>query len=170
MSFTKKTMILCTVLLGLTFGFYKGAYAQQSIYKVQSLYLYNFAKYIQWDDIGDTYVIGIFANADAFAELESVLKPRQVNGKKFEIIKLKAEEEMSDCHIVFIDDSHAARLRKVDGVDLSNTLVVTASDQSNNGSNISFVVVDNKMKFKIDINSCESKAIKVSNNLLALGV
>ena len=170
MSFTKKTMILCTVLCGLVLGFSQTASAQKSVYKVQSLYLYNFAKYIQWDEIGDKYVIGIFANADAFDELEAVLKPRQVNGKQFEIIKLKEESEMANCHIVFIDDSHAARLRKASDLNLDNTLVVTASDQTSNGSNISFVVVDNKMKFKIDLGSCEKKSLTVSNNLIALGV
>lgn len=170
MSLGKRTLLISVILSGMLTIMSSQTMAQQSIYKVQSLYLYNFAKYIQWNDIGDNYVIGIFANSDAFSELESVLKPRVVNGKGFEIIKLKDESEMSKCHIVFIDDSHAARLRKASELDLKNTLIVTASDQNDNGSNISFVVVDNKLKFKINTASCEKKSLAVSNNLLALGV
>lgn len=170
MSFGKRTLLISVILSGMLTIMSSQTMAQQSIYKVQSLYLYNFAKYIQWNEIGDNYVIGIFANSDAFAELEAVLKPRVVNGKGFELRKLKDESEMTDCHIVFIDDSHAARLRKASGMELKNTLIVTASDQNDNGSNISFVVVDNKLKFKINTESVEQKTLVVSNNLLALGV
>jgi len=145
--------------------------AQENIHKVQSLYIYNFAKYIKWNNLGEKFVVGIYASNEAFEQLREVLVVRTIGGKSFDVKKLETPEEASACHIVFIDNTHISKLKKIkDQADLQNTLVVTANDSIDKGAGISFVVRDSKLKFKINVDACKQSGLNVSHNLLALGV
>ena len=143
---------------------------QEAITKIQSLYLYNFAKYIQWSNPGDKFIIGIYSDNTSFGQLEAVLKNRKVGNRAIEVRKLKDASESSVCHIVFVDNSYSSQVKKIqDTADLNNTLLVTAKDMTDRGAAISFVLKDSKLKFKINQDACRASGLQVSNNLLALG-
>jgi len=163
-----KVLFIVTALMCFTMTF--NANGQEAITKIQSLYLYNFAKYIQWSNPGDKFIIGIFADNVSYKQLEAVLKNRKVGTQAIEVKKLSDASESSSCHIVFVDNSYSSTVKKIqESADLNNTLLVTAKDMTDRGAAISFVLKDSKLKFKINQDACRASGLQVSNNLLALG-
>ena len=145
-------------------------FGQEAATKVQSLYIYNFAKYIQWSNISDKFVVGIYASQETFEQLSSILKTRNVAGKSFELKRLSSPSDASACHIVYVTQAFSGNVKKINEAgQVSNTLVVSERDLIGKGAAISFVIKDSKLKFKIDVTACEKAGLKVSNSLVALG-
>ena len=87
-------------------------FGQEAATKVQSLYIYNFAKYIQWSNISDKFVVGIYSSQDTFEQLSAILKTRNVAGKAFELKRLNKPTDASACHIVTLRKRSQATLRR----------------------------------------------------------
>ncbi len=66
-----KKLAALFALVALVFS--SNVYAQTSITKIQSLYIYNFIKNIQWQNVSDGYIIGVMANTDVVEEINSIL-------------------------------------------------------------------------------------------------
>lgn len=154
-----------------TLAFTSTVFAQTSITKVQSLYIYNFVKNIQWQNVDSKYVIGVYANDATVKEINDVLGIRQFNGKSFEVKKISSPAQASNCHIVFVSASYGGNVKKIKATaNLNNTLVVSERGQLNNGAAIAFVVENSKLKFKINESACTASGLQVSKGLLSLGV
>lgn len=145
--------------------------AQTSITKIQSLYIYNFIKHIQWQNVSDKYVIGIMANEATVAEINSILSVRKFNNKSIEVKKITSPTQASNCHIVFVSASYGSNIKKIKaGANLKNTLLVSEKGQINNGASIAFVLENSKLKFKINESACNASGLQVSKGLMSLSV
>ncbi len=159
------------ILILATFGFSTQVNAQASMTKIQSLYIYNFIKNIQWKNVTDKYVIGVFANDKTVDEINGILGIRQFNGKKIEVKKLTSASQASSCHVVFVSAQYGSQVKKMKvGANLKNTLVVSERGQMNNGAAISFVLANSKLKFKISESACNASGLQVSKTLMSLSV
>lgn len=167
---TLKTAVIAIVLsLGLSFHF--SVQAQASMTKIESLYIYNFIKNIQWNNVSDKYIIGVYANTTVFNELKGILSVRKFNGKAIEVKKLSGPTQASECHIVFVSQSSGGMVKKiVAGADTKNTLIVSERGQLNNGAGIAFVLMNSKLQFKINQSACKAAGLQISASLLSLGV
>lgn len=154
-----------------TMAFTTTVSAQTSMTKVQSLYIYNFIKNIQWQNVSDKYVIGVYGNETTVSEINTVLGIRKFNGKSIEVKKISSPSEASNCHIVFVSATHGSNVKKIkEAANLKNTLVVSERGQINNGASIAFVLENSKLKFKINETACNASGLQVSKTLMSLGV
>ncbi len=168
-----KATKLITVITILVIGVFlqNTVKAQTSMTKIESLYIYNFIKNIQWHSVSDKYIIGVYSNNATFDELKSILSVRKFNGKSIEVKKLSAPAQSSECHIVFVSQSNGGMVKKiVAGADTKNTLIVSERGQLNNGAGIAFVLSNSKLQFKINKATCSAAGLQISASLLALGV
>lgn len=168
-----KMKILGMALVMLVAGGMNEAYAQSTgIYRLQSLFLYNFTKHVKWSNSeGQTFTIGIFGNANAAKEIESNLSNKVVWGKKINVVQIHAAADVSQCQIVYIPKSNKKKILDfIDTMDLSNTLLVTEDDLTGEGAAISFVFDHSKMKFKISKARIEHAGLKVSGALVSIGI
>ena len=155
----------------MNFGLAPNMLAQQSITKMHSLYLYNFIKNIQWQNVGNTYVIGVYASNTTVEGIKAVLGTRNFNGKTFEIKKISSPSQVSNCHVVFVSSANSSIIKRIkESANLANTLVVSEKGQLNNGASIAFVLENAKLRFKINEAACKASGLKVSKALLALGI
>ncbi len=153
------------------FGLIPNMHAQQSMTKMHSLYIYNFIKNIQWKNVGNKYVIGIYANNTTVEEIKAVLGARNFNGKTFEIKRISSPAQASNCHIVFVSSANSSNVKKIkQSANLANTLLVSEKGQLNNGAAIAFVLENAKLKFRINEATCNASGLKVSKALLALAL
>ncbi len=165
----KSLIIICTFVMGISAQNY--VKAQTSMTKIESLYIYNFIKNIQWQNVSDKYIIGVYSNKTVFDELKSILSIRKFNGKSIEVKKLSAPAQASECHIVFVSQSNGGMVKKiVAGSDTKNTLIVSERGQLNNGAGIAFVLANSKLQFKINKATCTAAGLQISASLLSLGV
>ena len=164
-----KKVLATFIIVGLAFS--SNVSAQTSITKVQSLYMYNFIKNIQWSNISNTYVVGVYADDATVKEISAVLGVRQFNGKTIEVKKITSPIQASNCHIVYVSTSNSASVAKIkQSANLNNTLVVSEKGQLNNGASIAFVLENSKLKFKINESACSASGLQVSKTLMSLGV
>lgn len=146
------------------------SYAQQPITKMQSLYIYNFIKNIKWKNIEDKYVVGVFADDNKVAEINSVIGIRKFNSKSIEVKKVSSSSEAIDCQIVFVGSDYNSSIKSLaNPTFLKNTLLVSEEGGISNGVSIAFILEDSKLKFKINESVCKASGLQISATLLSLG-
>jgi len=167
-----KLKILMVVAILMVFVGISEAFSQEvSVYRIQSLFLYNFTKHVKWENTSGEFTVGIYGNSKAFEEIKSNLSNKSVWGKKVNVIEISSPSELSNCHIAYIPKSNRKKIIDfIEGANLSNTLLVTEDDLMNNGAAISFVYEQSKMKFKISKDKIEEVGLKVSSSLISVGI
>ena len=79
-------------------------------------------------------------------------------------------EEIQSCHILFISESEARHLPKILD-NLKGRSILTVSDQDGHvadGVVVQFVTSDNKIRFKINVDSLKQANLVMSSKLLRL--
>ena len=143
-----------------------------SIYQLQSLFLYNFAKHVKWENIGGTFTVGVYGNSEAFKEIKASMEKKKAWGNFIKVIEITSPADVGKCQIVFLPKSDMEK--EVEFIkaarNVSNTLLVTEDDLVNEGAAISFIYQQSKMNFKISKDRIEQCGLKVSTALVSIGI
>jgi hypothetical protein len=168
-----KLKFLVIVAIIMAFVGLSEAFSQASnVYKIQSLFLYNFTKHVKWENSGRSeFVIGIYGSKNAFSEIKENLKSKMAGGKNIKVIEIVSPADMNKCQIAYMPQSNKKKIMDIiDSSDLSNTLLVTEGDLINDGAAISFIFEKSKMRFKISKTKIEQVGLKVSSSLISMGI
>jgi hypothetical protein len=145
--------------------------AQTPSYELQAAYVFNFAKYIQWPSEGEQLMIGVYNDNDVTSEFESTLKGKKVRGREIIVKKVVALEELLQCSILYVAESHS---RNIDTLISSlmgkSILIVTEEDLIKKGAAISFVIEEERLRFKVKKKALELAALVASEGLLKLAI
>lgn len=142
-------------------------------YKFHSIYVYNFTKYIEWPQNAGVFRISIFSTDISIVDsFQKMAETKQVSGDKIVVQQIKNISSLTDCDILFIPESESAIASKVIEKYMGkNTLVITERNGLiEDGSCINFVLVDNRLKFEINKSAIETAGLKVSSQLLQMGI
>lgn len=165
-------LTVMTVILGLCIiGTMNEVKAQEaSIYRLQSLFLYNFTKHIKWENVeGQTFTVGIYGNTEALNEISANLSNKMVWGKNIKVVAINSAAEASKCHIVYLPKSNKKKVTDfMATLPSTNTLIVTEEDLTTEGAAISFVLNETKVGFKVNKDRLEGAGLKVSASLMSL--
>ena len=160
---------LLVILLEIVFA--QRVYAQVSTYKVQAVFLYNFTKYINWPQSGTTMVIGVMGNSGVVTELNTTLKDKKTGDKAFEIKQLLTTTEAAKCNIVYLPSGRSKELKDlISAVKGKGVLIVSEEDLAGQGAGISFLQVEEKLRFKINAKVLKEAGFQVSSALLGLAI
>jgi hypothetical protein len=137
-------------------------------YQVKAVYLFNFAKFIEWPAEAQSGPITIcIAGQNPFGDvLEETLRGEMVNGRPLAMRVIAGPEP--GCHVVFVPQGAATTtyLRAVQG---SPTLTVGETpDFLSQGGIISFILEGGKVRFQIDSKAAERADLRISSHLLRL--
>ena len=144
-------------------------HAQGNIYKLHSLFLYNFTKHIQWTEVGDTFTIGVFGNQNALKEVKANFSGKKFSGKDIRVINIVGIGDANASHLVYMPKSTKSEiLNMFDDANKNNTLFVSEDDLISQGFPISFVINGSKLGFKVSKKNLESSGLKISSSLLSL--
>jgi hypothetical protein len=152
-----------------------GASAQErAMHEVYSMMVFNFTKYVQWPDhsASGEFTIGVMGNDEVFKTLTEWYAGKPRGSKTYVIKKFKNASEITDCNVLFIDNSKSNEFEAVNGkVHGKGTLVITDKNGLGaKGSAINFKTVDNKLKFELNQKVVESANLKVSSSLSAMAI
>lgn len=146
------------------------ARAQENVYKLHALFLYNFTKHVQWSQVGETFTIGVYGSDLALSALKENLNGKKFGTKDIRVIRVAGLGDVKASQILYTPKSNKGQIMNLlSGSDLSNVLLVTEDDMISDGADISFIIASNKLDFKISKTNIESKGLKVSGALLSLG-
>lgn len=142
--------------------------------KLQTVFIYNFTKHIEWPESyrqGD-FVIGVLGNAAIVEELEELAKNRRVGGQPIVVKKYRDVSEIGKCHILFIPENRSADIGSVlSALKNGSTLIITdKKGLATAGAAINFVVEGNKQKFELNKKNATKYGLKVSSDLERLAI
>ena len=161
----------CFLVIFLGVLFAQPGYSQISTYKIQSIFLYNFTKYVNWPQPGNTIVIGVVGDSDLMAELNANLKGKKAGTKTFEIRQLNSTEEAAKCNLVYLPSVRSKELKELMNiVKGKGVLIVTEEDLADQGAGISFLQVEEKLRFKINSKVLKEAGLQASSGLLGLAI
>jgi hypothetical protein len=171
MKIKNKVISIAALLFMFCFQFLQ---AQEVNYKIHAMFMYHFTKYIDWPEnkkSGD-FVIGVYGNSDIIKELEATAISKKAGGQQIVIKKLNSASEASQCHIIFISSSHSGEMDAIQQ-SIGSKPVLMVSEKAGlakKGSGINFIIADDKLRFEINKSNIEGKTLKVSGDLLKLGI
>ena len=146
-------------------------------YKIKAAFLYNLAKFVEWpaEALGDddkVLVLGLLGD-DPFNQALDALEGKAVKGKKLEVRKFAGMgdiEELKKCHIIFISSSEREYFSLIlEALKNSHALIVGDTEGfAEIGGIINFIIVENKVRFEINVDAQERAGLKISSKLLKL--
>jgi hypothetical protein len=134
--------------------------------EVKAAYLLNFLRYAEWPGRPHTgpLVICVVGLEAVHAILEHTVKGEQVEGRQVEARLI--QEPSSDCHVVFAPNgvNAGAYIRAA-----HDTLTVGESPAFlEQGGAISFVMIDSRLRFRINTEAAMRAGVRISSRLLRL--
>jgi hypothetical protein len=148
--------------------------------KVECVYMYNFAKFVQWPaeafaEVNSPLRIGILNNREMLEITRELLGSKTAQNRSLEFLHFDRYDESSKtslakCHIVFLSSKDLAENRQV-CIDLQSSGVLTVSDESKfatNGGMIEFFLNDSKIALRINHEVVQAARLKISSQILRL--
>lgn len=151
------------------------AQSDDAEYRVKLAFLYNFAQFVQWPPEafhGTTAPLTIcVAGQDPFrGDIEETLRGRTVGGHPIQIKRLKPDDELRACHMIFVragEKKVAAQIL----ADLKGSSTLTVGESkgfADLGGVINLTIEHNKLRFEINIDAATETRVKISSKLLEL--
>lgn len=160
--------IVCLFLMG------SSALRAQSLdYRFQTVFIYNFTKYLQWNqNIGSSFKIGVIGESEITPELMKMAATRKVGDKSI-VVKVYGDVgQIDDCQIIYVPKGQSGKIGEVmSKAQSQGSLVVTETPGlAQKGSNINFVKQGGKWVFELNRTTTKAVGIKVSSQLEKLAI
>jgi hypothetical protein len=142
-------------------------------YQVKTAYLYNFARFVTWPETalqehpGFTFCV---TGADPFGMHLDRLGGKTVHHKTLEVWHLSSLAMVDNCQLVFIGEGD--NLPEILSL-LREQPVLTVSDADDfieQGGIIQFLLVQNRVRFRINLTAASTAGLGISSKLLSLAV
>jgi hypothetical protein len=139
--------------------------------RIEAAYLYKFGGYITWPDrsfatADSPLVIGV-AGADALAnDLATLVAGRDIGGHPVLVRRIQPSDPLNGVNILFIgtrSDSLISAAR-----DLPILVVADGQDGLDRGAAVSFVLVDDRVRFDVALDTAQQNGLKLSALLLSV--
>ena len=149
------------------------AQSQSQESNLKAAFIYNFTKYIDWDngDAENKFIIGIMGTSSIDGPINEIAKNSFIKNKRIVLKHFSNAEDISYCNILFIPRGNGIPLQSV--LEKINKGVLTISEEpgfARQGSAINFVVNNDKLKFEINLKALNSAGLKAGSQLLKLAV
>lgn len=134
--------------------FLQPAYAEKPVSEeyVKAAYLFHFLNFTQWDDALNNYYVCIPQDPELKDAAEEMLDGKTVGGRKIVVL-----ENYRSCHIQVSDNP-------------SSSMTVLTIGPLHKGSLMEFKVVNNKLKFMVNVERVQKSKVKISSQVLKLAI
>ncbi len=164
--------LVCAARLG---GDMHAAQGSRKEYQLKAAFLYNFTSFVTWPkerfaSESAPLVIGVFGE-DPFGEtLELTFRDRKQGSHGFEIRRSHKLEELQDCHLLFTAAGHRKDAAALAAHCRSRSILLVSEDPGflEEGGIVNFVIVENTVRFEIQVDEAKRSNLKISSRLLRL--
>lgn len=144
-------------------------------YKIQSVYIYNFIKEIQWppEYSQGNIIIGVFGNSDIEDDLQALAATRTANNRKIVVKKYANVSEIDrNCHVLYLATNYYSELSGVlQRLKGSSTLVITHKEGAARfGSLLNFVTEKGKPRFEMNLTAFDKSRLKYTQQLKSVAI
>jgi len=149
------------------------AQASPSEYQLKAVFLFHFAQFVEWPEgaftaPGAPLVIGVLGEDPFGRYLDETVQGETVNGHPLVVRRYRQVDEITTCHILFVNRPAPAGLERVlDSLKGRAILTVGDADRfAGRGGMIRFVTDHNKVRLRINLAVAEAANLKLSSKLL----
>jgi YfiR/HmsC-like len=138
---------------------------------LKAVFIYNFTKYIEWENGGseNRFIIGILGQSPLESSIGEIAKTNLAKNKKIVLKQFNRPEDISYCNILFIPHGSPVPLQSVlEKVDKGVLIISEEPGLARQGTAINFVLSNDKLKFEINLKALYSAGLKASSQLLKL--
>lgn len=162
-------LLLVVIFLAL---YFESALGQN--YKMHTVFIFSFTRYIQWPDAynnGD-FEIMVLGDSPIVDDLKSMAQVKKVGERNIKITKIKAPSEIRKCNILFVPASKSDQIAEILGKVTSQSILVVTEEPGLGvkGSNVNFITKDGKLAFELNQGAATKQGLKVSNELSRLAI
>ncbi len=157
-------------------GMYFSASGQGVNYRVQSLYMYKFSKFITWPEnkSDGQFVIGVYGNSPIYEELEIMASIKTAGNNQEIIVKqINTIDELEDhYHMLYVTSSKSREIRQIVSQMAGKSVLIVAERDglASKGAGINFIIMENDvLKFEVNQSELENQGLLISPDLLKLG-
>ena len=144
-------------------------------YMIKAGFLYNFAKFVEWpkevfENTTAPLIIGIYGKDLFGSSFEQTINTKTVQGRGLLIKRFKTLDELTVCHILFINPSEKEHFSEIMNKLMgSHVLTVSETERfAERGGIINFIKDGNNVRFEINLDAAEKNGLKISSRLLKL--
>ncbi len=140
-------------------------------YKIKAAYLYNLIKFVNWpvtEQLSNTTTNICLYGDNPFDGHLDKLSTRKAKGRNIQVSYLKANQDQSSCHILFISSSSSANTTLLTQ---EHPYLLTVGEDNqflDNGGLISLVVANNNVQLQINLTKAKMLDFEISGNLLEI--
>jgi YfiR/HmsC-like len=147
--------------------------APVSEYQVKAVFLFNFAQFVDWPpqafpEAQTPLVIGVLGEDPFGAYLDETVRNEKVNNRPLAVQRYRHVEEIKTCHVLFISRSEVDQLEQI-LVRLQGRNILTVGDADGfavRGGMIRFVLAENKIRLRINLEAAKGANLTISSKLL----
>lgn len=142
--------------------------------RIEAAYLYKFGTYITWPTEAfpapdSPFVIGVAGDDGMAAELEALVNGRSMNGRSVVVRRVRAGQSIAGIHIMFVAAGTAQGETLIGAARGNPTVAVTEGDDGlDRGADMTFVLVNDRVRFDISLETTQASGVKVSSQLLSV--
>jgi hypothetical protein len=151
------------------------AQAQSTEYKVKAVYLVKFLQFVDWPstlfaDKTSPLVIGVLGNDPFGKVLDEAVEGEMINDHPVVVRRMANPKEMAQAQVLYIGKSEKVRVHSI-LAELKGQSILTVSDIESfcyDGGIVRFLVVNNKVHFRINVDAARDANLQISSKLLQL--
>ncbi len=172
----KRAWAACGLVIWLL-GAASGLRAEVSFseYQIKALFLFNFAKYVDWPaeafpTVTSPITIGIVGQDNFGDDLKHAVEGKSINGRSIVIKHITSDTELGGCQVLFISSSENPRFEAIlEKTSALPVLTVSERERSSRKSGIvNFTLVEKKVRLEIDLNAARQAKVRISSKLLSV--
>lgn len=141
--------------------------------EVEAVLLFNFSQFVDWPpstfaDSNSPIVIGVLGSDPFGVSLDDVVRGEVVKGHPLVVHRSSRVEDLMDCQILFISRSERTRLQSILKT-LQGRSILTVSDLEDfarAGGVIRFVLAQNKVRLRVNLQAAKAAGLTLSSKLL----
>lgn len=143
-------------------------------YVVKAAFLYNFIKFVTWENeqTPESVSICAFGDPEFIRDLKSI-EGKKAHEKNISVNEMESLNKSIQCNVLFISRYESPDYKKIIA-EAEKHRILTVSDidgfAEKGGIIELFTTDDNKIRFRINIRAAEKSGLKISSELLKLAV
>ena len=143
-------------------------------YKLHSVYVYGFTRYVEWpaDYNSGDFEIFVLGDSPIIERLKEMAGSKKVGERSIKITKINSPAEIKKCNILFIPASQSAQFANVLAKTATQSILVITEEPGLGvkGSDINFITKDGKLAFELNQNAASNHNLKISNALMGMAI
>jgi hypothetical protein len=135
---------------------------------IKAAYLFNFGRYVFWPQQSGDVVIGIVGHDPIVDVLEKTIAGKTINGRAYRVKVFASADQIDHCDVLFLPRAGAQQAQSVMTA-IAGKPILTVSDIENfssQGGMVEFLLIDDMLKFDINLAAAEKNGLRISSELL----